>query len=201
MGVMYGAAWENDNGDAPQDDNGALTLAGEVWREGLVGITGPQLARGLQRCILSHPEWPPRIGQFRALCMDVPTLTELRLELRADATVRSPFARLVWEHLDPYQYRMTDARHADRLLAEAYAVAREHVLRGGALPEPAVAAIEEAAAQPYSAPSADRRAEILQNAQRMAGLLDSALQPAGAAEEGAIVDEPDRKRAAGGPDA
>lgn len=144
MGVMYGAAWENDNGDAPQDDDGALTLAGEVWREGLVGITGPQLARGLQRCILSHPEWPPRIGQFRALCLDVPTLTELRLELRADAAVRSPFARLVFEHLDPYQYRMTDARHAERLLAEAYAVAREHVLRGGALPEPAAGELEHA---------------------------------------------------------
>lgn len=170
MVVMYGAAWTNDNDDAPQSDDGVLTLVAEVWREGLTGITGEQMALGLQRCIVCHPEWPPRIGQFRALCLNVPTLTELRLELRVPDGPRSPFARLVFQNLDAHLYRTSDARTSERMLTEAYAVAREHVMRGGELPAPAVAEIESKPV-PYEPPPVERRAQILERAQRDAGLL------------------------------
>lgn len=170
MVVIYGAAWTNDSDETPHQEDGSLSLVAEVWREGLTGITGPQMALGLQRTIVCHPDWPPRIGQFRALCLAVPTLTELRLELRAPDAVRSPFARLVFQNLDAHLYRTSDMRTSERMLTEAYAVAREHVMRGGPLPEPAVAAIEEKAAAPYQAPPEGRRAEILERAQREAGL-------------------------------
>lgn len=170
LGVQYGSAWEQDYGDSPVDEDGRLTTAGEVWRDGLFGLTADQLHVGLQRSLLAHPEWPPRVGQFRALCMCIPTLTEIRLEERARPETLSPFLTLVRQHLDMHRYRMDDARTSERLLREAYEVAREHVLRGGALPEPIAGYLPTPQQVAPRVPPPERRQELIDQARAELGL-------------------------------
>lgn len=43
--------------------------ANETWVRCLKGITGQQVASGLEKCLTHCPEWPPGAAQFRALCL------------------------------------------------------------------------------------------------------------------------------------
>lgn len=49
----------------------------ETWRQGLAGMTPPQIARGLQQCIERHDSWPPSLPEFRGLCRPSPQALEL----------------------------------------------------------------------------------------------------------------------------
>jgi len=138
MAVLYPVLWPQRNGDMPQKvETGEFTVAGEVWREVLAGMAGEQIQTGLQRCVLRPSEYPPQPQEFRALCLGIPTLAEVRLMLKDDGAKKPPFVVLMFQHLDYYNWRHNaDVRTADRMLQEAYAIAREHVMLGGALPEP-----------------------------------------------------------------
>src|SRR5699024_12222425 len=76
---------------------------------------------------------PPRSSllPYTTLFRSIPPLAAVRL----DTDKASPFTRLVWQNLDGYRYKQAPADQADRLLREAYELAREHVMRGGELPE------------------------------------------------------------------
>lgn len=76
------------------------------------------------------------------MCLAIPAMAAVRDELAASNTRRSPFARLVWSYLDTFRWRQAPADAADRLLRDAYARAREHVMQGSALPDEPVAEIE-----------------------------------------------------------
>lgn len=136
MAEVYGTRWTSAYGDNPD------TGAGPTWAKGLAGVEPRQLAAGLSASIASADPWPPTLPEFRARCLGIPPVASVRL----DATKAEPFTRLVWQFLDGYRYRQASADQADRLLREAYELAREHVMRGGALPEPAAAEIEHAPA-------------------------------------------------------
>lgn len=178
MAVLYPALWPQRNGDMPQDlDTGELTVAGEVWRELLAGMTAEQLQCGLRRCVLRHSEFPPQPQEFRALCLGIPTLAEVRVLLRDDGTTKPPFVVLMFQHLDYYNWRMADERTAARMLADAYATAREHVMAGGALPAP-VAAIEQKAARPPAGPKVTPD-EVFDEARRAFGVPDRKVIAAG----------------------
>lgn len=125
MAAIYGHRWTSSYGDDPAG------MVGDTWAAGLVGLSGAQLAKGLEACITSSDPWPPSLPDFRARCVGVPPLASVRL----DTDKASPFTRLVWQNLDSYRYRQAPADQADRLLREAYELAREHVMRGGTLPE------------------------------------------------------------------
>lgn len=124
MAEIYGHRWTAAYGDDPERG------AGETWAKGLAGLTPAQLAEGLSSCIATADPWPPTLPEFRARCLGIPPLASVRL----DARKASPFTRLVWQHLDGYRYQQAPADQSDRLLREAYELAREHVMRGGALP-------------------------------------------------------------------
>lgn len=126
MAAIYGHRWTSSYGDDPG------SMAGDTWAAGLSGLTGAQLARGLEACVASSDPWPPSLPDFRAMCLGIPPLASVRL----DSAKAEPFTRLVWQHLDGYRYQQAPADQSDRLLREAYELAREHVMRGGALPEP-----------------------------------------------------------------
>lgn len=130
MAEVYGHRWTSAYGD----DAGAST--GRTWAKGLTGLTPTQIGHGLDAAIVSSDEWPPSLPAFRALCLAVPAFASVRAELAARDSRRSPFARLVWLNLDTHRWRTADADRGDRLLREAYDMAREHVMRGGELPEP-----------------------------------------------------------------
>ena len=125
MAAVYGHRWTSSYGDDPGG------MAGDTWAAGLSGLTGSQLARGLEACVASSDPWPPSLPDFRAACLGIPPLASVRL----DTGKASPFTRLVWQHLDSYRYKQAPSDQADRLLREAYELAREHVMRGGALPD------------------------------------------------------------------
>lgn len=124
MAEIYGQKWTRDYGDNPDDG------AGQTWAKGLAGVTPPQMARGLSACIASSDPWPPTLPEFRAKCLGIPSFASVRL----DAAKESPFTILVWQHLDGYRYKQASSDSGDRLLREAYELAREFVMLGGELP-------------------------------------------------------------------
>lgn len=134
MQACYGHRWASSYGTLPVADDGTLTLAGDTWAQGLAGMGEAQLRTGLRACITSADPWPPTLPEFRALCLAIPPLAEVRPELARPPERRSAFATLVLSHLDRYRWRTVDASQGERLVREAYAAARRHLLEGGALP-------------------------------------------------------------------
>jgi len=144
MAAVFPNVWRAAMGDSPNKPDGGLTVAGDTWAKGLSGITGQQLAVGLRAVIANASNWPPTLGEFRALCEGLPTFEDVEHELRPGRSVDpSPFARLVWQMLDSWAYRHADVGKAERLLRGAYHRAREHVQRGGAMPETSAAVTQE----------------------------------------------------------
>ena len=133
MADIYGSRWTSAYGEDPDGS------AGETWAKGLAGVTPQQLADGLTASIASADPWPPTLPEFRARCLGIPPLAQVKLALRDEGAAKPPFIALIFEALDYYNWRMADQRIADRMLADAYAVAREHVMLGGELPLPRAA--------------------------------------------------------------
>lgn len=63
MTATYGQKWQ---GYAPGKELLAVLLS--EWGEALSDLTDDQIAQGARAMKDAHPEWPPTIGQFRALC-------------------------------------------------------------------------------------------------------------------------------------
>lgn len=137
MAEIYGHRWTSAYGD----DAGASP--GQTWAKGLAGLSPEQIGHGVTAALASADPWPPSLPEFRRLCFGVPTLAAIRHELRPGESTASPFARLVWQYLDGYRYRNADADKSDRLLADAYEMAVDYVMRGGELPEPSVAIAQD----------------------------------------------------------
>jgi len=141
MAEIYGTRWTSGFGADPS------TGAGSTWAKGLAGITAQQLGAGLTACIAAADPWPPTLPEFRARCLGVPSLAQVSNELRNGGD-RSGFTVLVGFKLDGYRYRGASASDADRMVREAYELAREHVMRGGEVPEPAATALPPPAKVP-----------------------------------------------------
>lgn len=167
MAEIYGLRWTTAYGEDP--DAGA----GETWAKGLAGISSKQLAAGLTASIASADPWPPTLPEFRARCLGIPPLSSVRLN-RA-----SPFAVLVWQYIDGYRYRQASNEAADRILREAYELARDVVMRGGRLPEPAAGAIEQ---EPERKPVPASRETALEHLQRCRAEL-GVVPPRGAQDD------------------
>lgn len=131
MAAIYGHRWTSAYGADP------ATGAGQVWGEGMIGLTPRQIRTGAAACRDGHGPadgWPPTLPQFRELCLGLPPLAEVRRELADRDGQRTPFGLQVARSIDMWAYRQADAHTADRMLREAYAAARAHVLDGGELP-------------------------------------------------------------------
>ena len=70
-------------GDCPQAD------VIDSWRTGLEGFSGEQIGAGLKRMLDVHPEWPPTLGEFRALCRP-PVVNHVHRPYLVDKTPRKP---------------------------------------------------------------------------------------------------------------
>ena len=100
------------------------------WAAKLAGYAPAELKRGIDA--LEKLTFAPTLPEFRALCLGIPSLAAVRDDLRRVDAERMPFTAMVWCHLDGWAYRHADGAKAERLLAEAYATAREAVMRGDA---------------------------------------------------------------------
>lgn len=132
MAEIYGHRWTSAYGD-DADGGAALT-----WAKGLSGIPVEQIAAGIESALVSADGWPPTLPEFRALCLGIPTLAAAKLALN-DKT--NGFARLMWMRMDRFAVRTASQERADQMVAGAYEMAREHVMRGGALPPEPLAEI------------------------------------------------------------
>lgn len=61
MANLYGFKFTSQFGEYPADD----------WATVMTGVTGRQIADGLNACLDRFPEWPPGAAQFRALCLGI----------------------------------------------------------------------------------------------------------------------------------
>lgn len=134
MAQIYGHRWTAPHGESPD----AESSSAGTWAKGLAGITPRQLGAGLEACIVRADPWPPTLPEFRALCLGIPALIEVRREIDTPDAPRSGFAVLVWSLIDSHAYRRAEGKTADRLLGEAYDEARARVMRGEAVPAPYV---------------------------------------------------------------
>ena len=61
---IYGPRW---TAQLP-DTEAALASMQHTWAEGLAGLPGEALRRGLAECVRRGEPWPPSLPEFRALC-------------------------------------------------------------------------------------------------------------------------------------
>lgn len=117
-------------------DTSRLTMVGQTWAAGLAGLSAQQLGAGLQACMTSwSKERIPSLAEFRALCLGIPKIAEVREDIARAGAKRHPFTIMVCRHLDFYSWRLADGRDADRMLWDAYERARDSVMRGEPVPE------------------------------------------------------------------
>lgn len=129
MGAAYGHRWTSAYGDDPR------AAAGRVWARGLAGLSREQIDMGIAACINGAEDWPPSLPDFRAKCLGVLSFAEVLL----DRERRAPFTAMLWRYLDSYAYRQASVDRGERLLREAYDVARTAVLKGEPMPAPPAA--------------------------------------------------------------
>lgn len=166
MVAMYGHAWNSVHGVSPQDDGGKLTVDGDTWAKALAGVTGQQMAAGLAACLAEGAEFPPSAPRFRGMCLGIPSFASVRM----DRDKAEPFTRLVWASMDGYLYRHAAADRADKMLRDAYELAREHVMAGGDLPQESAGRIEHKQPEPWNPRTPEERASRAQRAREEAGL-------------------------------
>lgn len=178
MADIYGHRWVSAYGENPQ------ASAGKMWAKGLRGLSQQQLARGLEAAVVSADPWPPTLPAFRALCLSIPTFAAVKAEIRKPGDECSPFAVLVWRSLDRWHFARSEQDKADRMLRDAYDAAREHVMRGGELPQPEFRIAHEAGIRPPPAPPEVAEMHLA----RMAEVLGACEEPAEpSAEESAAA--------------
>lgn len=131
MTEIYGHRWTSAFGED------AGTGAGSTWGKGLADCAPRQIGAGISAAIVSADPWPPTLPAFRAMCLSIPSFAHVRIELKR-STDLSPFTRLVWSNIDQFRVSHADQDKADRIVREAYDLAREHIMTGGSLPEPAM---------------------------------------------------------------
>lgn len=141
MAAIYGHRWTSSYGERCEDDSGALTIPGDTWARGLAGMPEISIGTGLNGCLKSADGWPPSLPEFRMLCFDVPPLARVKHDLAKKEVSR--FVRQVWFYIDRHRFARVDQRENDKMLADAYYLASEHVMSGGELPEEPIAAIEQ----------------------------------------------------------
>jgi hypothetical protein len=99
------------------------------------------------------------------MCLGVPSLASVRSDIGVRAT---PYGRLVWSYLDGYAYRTASRDVAARMLRDAYEQARDHVMRGGALPAVTAAIASPETSRPALA-APDVAAQYIADIDRMLG--------------------------------
>lgn len=141
MASRYGHAWVSQYG--PQPDG----IAGAEWRSTLAGMDKEDIDWGFREDRARGAEWPPSSSAFRAMCLGVPSLAavldEVNDRLKYDPKEPpTPFVRYMWRYVDAYRLKQADYKAADRLIKNAYELAKADVMDGVQLPEPAAGTID-----------------------------------------------------------
>jgi hypothetical protein len=160
MSLRYGWRWTSQYQSRDPD---VMAVLYAEWGETLAMLTPRQIARGFRVDAARGATWPPASTEFAGMCWGVPSIEQVKLEARKPAEGRlQPFMRLVWSFIDGYAFARANAGQADRLLADAYALARAHVLSRHAMPQPIAGTLERQAPPPKKAAPPDVAAEHIE---------------------------------------
>lgn len=129
MLATYGHRWESAYGRHPE----GVTAA--TWEAGLADIAAADIATAARNCLTFGDGWPPTLPEFRALCLGIPSFADVKYDLRRAHETRMPFTRMVYGFLDHWHYSRADIDKAERMLRDAYELARLDRLGGASLPE------------------------------------------------------------------
>ena len=135
MTSMYGHKWTSVHG---------LDDADGIWSKVLGGITGAQIAKGMQQCLDQGMKWPPSAPEFRAMCDCVPADYGLPSEDQAfKEACRNAHPAMAgianWSHDAVYHaahetgfYNLNTLKYQDssKLFARNYAIAVRMVMAG-----------------------------------------------------------------------
>lgn len=145
MATRYGHAWTSQYAADPA----AADMLYSEWGETLSGLSRIQIARGFRLDADRADNWPPSSPLFAAMCLGVPSVERVKAEVRKPAEGRNqPFMRLLWSFIDSYTFARATTGQADRMIADAFVVARENVLSKNAMPEDVAGVIEQRAPEP-----------------------------------------------------
>ena len=101
--AMYGNRVSTMWGDCPQAD------IHDAWQTGLARFTGDQIKAGLNRTLDRYPDWPPTLGQFRALCRP-PVIPAAHRLFLVDKRPREPIDPKVKAKIDAWVAKMRVAK-------------------------------------------------------------------------------------------
>ena len=135
MTSMYGHKWTSVHG--LDDGNG-------VWARAMGGVTGAQIAHGMQRCLDQKMEWPPSAPQFKSMCEAAPADYGLPPEDKAfSEACRNAHPAMAgiarWSHDAVYHaahetgfYNLNTLKYQDssKLFGRNYAIAVRMVMAG-----------------------------------------------------------------------
>lgn len=143
MLALFGHTWASQYGT---EANG---IAGETWAVALAGVTGKQIADGLRVTMTLGKDFPPSAPRFRALCMNIPS-QPMASRMIYGKEPSSPFSRHMWGYIDAFRFRTAEMEKTDRMIADAYGMTTEFIMRGGQLPEEPAALLEAPRADPVT---------------------------------------------------
>lgn len=129
MLATYGHRWESAYGRHPE----GVTAA--TWSVGLADVDPEDVAAAARDCLTFGDGWPPTLPEFRAIALGITSLAQVRADLDREDAHRQPFTRMVWRRIDAWNYRHADANQGERILREAYQLARDDRMAGTPLPE------------------------------------------------------------------
>lgn len=126
MTSAFGHRWTSSHGD-----NFAET-SGRIWAMELAGFGQKAIARGLEQAVKC--EWPPVLAEFKGMCRGVLTLATVKAQRAGDASSQSPFTILVGRFIDYTEWRMADPVRQEKIIHQAWEMARDHVIAGKEMP-------------------------------------------------------------------
>ena len=133
----WGHRWVSALGELPIDDADNLTIAGALWARQLTGLKERDILAAIDH-FAGRLDWPPSLAEIRRQALGIPSFDAVKADIASRAT---PFARMVWQYLDYWQFTRADQRDADRMLRAAYDFAVDRRLLGDEPPANATAAI------------------------------------------------------------
>jgi hypothetical protein len=93
MSVLYSAKWSSASGET-FGESGPI---GQLWQQGLTGLTDAQIQTGMAACQTSGEPWPPGLNEFKAMCFPqaAPDFEPFKPQRADPAKLPSP-ERLQW---------------------------------------------------------------------------------------------------------
>ena len=115
MREMYGTKWTSHYKEIDVYN---------VWINALTGINTPAIKHALESCLITYPDWPPTLPQFRFLCLGFPTKAEAARLIHKPAndndTLTDNFIRAMRHRIGEWNIVNLPLRELGPIVSDAY---------------------------------------------------------------------------------